>query len=126
MLRSLKARLILIAVVVGTVVVPAVSAPTAAEAAGRSCVEKVIAQGTTGSCVKNIQTIINANYLYGVPVDGVFGSSTKSAVVRVQRAESLTADGIVGKNTWSRLCRPNDGGRSNAQIASGCPAPGSF
>ena len=36
-------------------------------------------------------------------VDGQFGVYTKSAVISFQRHFGLMADGIVGKNTWSKL-----------------------
>jgi peptidoglycan hydrolase-like protein with peptidoglycan-binding domain len=113
-------RMMLASLAVVGLVVPVVATSTAAEAAGRPCVQKVIGPGTTGSCVKNIQRILNAQILAGLSVDGVYGTGTRNAVVQFQRNEALSADGIVGASTWSRLCRPNDGGRSNAQIAAGC------
>lgn len=36
-------------------------------------------------------------------LDGIFGNNTKNAVIRYQRQKGLTADGIVGCNTWSSL-----------------------
>lgn len=36
-------------------------------------------------------------------IDGIFGSGTKNAVVRFQRANNLSADGIVGCNTWKKI-----------------------
>jgi len=36
-------------------------------------------------------------------VDGQFGAYTKSAVISFQRHFGLMADGIVGKNTWSKI-----------------------
>ena len=36
-------------------------------------------------------------------LDGIFGSATENAVRRYQRAVGLTADGIVGCNTWRSL-----------------------
>lgn len=36
-------------------------------------------------------------------IDGIFGQNTRSAVVRFQRDNNLSADGIVGCNTWRRI-----------------------
>jgi len=36
-------------------------------------------------------------------LDGVFGAQTRNAVVAYQRSRGLTADGIVGCNTWLSL-----------------------
>lgn len=36
-------------------------------------------------------------------VDGIFGSGTYSAVREFQKTRGLSADGIVGKNTWRKL-----------------------
>lgn len=41
--------------------------------------------------------------LGGVTVDGIFGSSTKSAVFSYQNSKGLTADGICGRKTWGSL-----------------------
>lgn len=45
------------------------------------------------------------NYLgYSVGnIDGIFGTKTKNAVVRFQRANSLSRDGIVGCKTWKSI-----------------------
>jgi len=40
---------------------------------------------------------------YPLISDGNFGAKTKLAVVAFQKANSLTADGIVGAKTWSIL-----------------------
>lgn len=39
----------------------------------------------------------------GIRVDGDFGSNTRNTVVNYQRSNRLTADGIVGPNTWAKL-----------------------
>ena len=36
-------------------------------------------------------------------LDGIFGTQTYNAVVNYQRSRGLTADGIVGCNTWRAL-----------------------
>ena len=36
-------------------------------------------------------------------LDGIFGSQTRDAVTRYQRSRGLTADGIVGCNTWKSI-----------------------
>ena len=65
-------------------------------------------QGSTGSAVEQLQFWLNtlAQYDAGIPstaVDGVFGSRTAAAVRAFQRREGLTADGVVGRTTWSSL-----------------------
>lgn len=53
--------------------------------------------GSTGSAVKTLQNKLN------IRVDGVFGEYTKRAVIEFQAKNNLTADGIVGPNTWFKL-----------------------
>ena len=36
-------------------------------------------------------------------LDGIFGSATQDAVKRYQASRGLTADGIIGCNTWRSL-----------------------
>lgn len=61
-----------------------------------------VSEGNTGDAVRGAQTALSARG-YSVSVDGVFGSGTKSAVVSFQSSRGLTADGVVGLNTWSEL-----------------------
>ncbi len=39
----------------------------------------------------------------GVDTDGVYGDSTAAAVAKFQKANGLTADGIIGPQTWTKL-----------------------
>ncbi len=67
--------------------------------------EKLVAtvsEGSSGDAVRAAQNALRAKG-YSVAVDGAFGSGTKSAVVSFQSANGLTADGIVGLNTWAKL-----------------------
>lgn len=58
--------------------------------------------GSKGEAVRAAQTLLRLRG-YRVAVDGVFGTSTRRAVQRYQRARKLTQDGIVGLNTWCCL-----------------------
>lgn len=68
-------------------------------------------QGSRGPNVVRIQVILNRigqNYpaIPRIsPVDGIFGSQTRQAVLAFQRIFGLTPDGIVGKATWYNLVR---------------------
>ena len=67
----------------------------------------VLKQGSTGTYVSQVQTILNSlGYNCGT-VDGIFGSGTKGKVQEFQRNNGLMADGIVGAATWSALTSDN-------------------
>lgn len=59
--------------------------------------------GSTGSEVTAIQTKLNQLGYLKTPADGIFGSKTKSAVIKFQKDNGLTADGIVGSKTLAAL-----------------------
>ena len=50
---------------------------------------------------KNLTKIIQK--AIGVSIDGKFGKNTKAAVIKWQKLMNLTADGIVGYNTWKKI-----------------------
>ncbi|MEH7116858.1 peptidoglycan DD-metalloendopeptidase family protein [Neobacillus vireti] len=59
--------------------------------------------GDTGPYVVKLQTLLeDKGYDVGV-IDGDFGSRTKNAVILFQQDNGLTADGIVGQQTWQKL-----------------------
>lgn len=35
--------------------------------------------------------------------DGIFGASTRDAVIKFQKKAGITADGIIGPNTWRKM-----------------------
>jgi peptidoglycan hydrolase-like protein with peptidoglycan-binding domain len=59
---------------------------------------------TEDAIVYTLQYLLKDNgYLAGSTPDGLFGSGTQTAVKAYQTAAHLTADGIVGRNTWTAL-----------------------
>jgi peptidoglycan hydrolase-like protein with peptidoglycan-binding domain len=64
-----------------------------------------IQSGAKGDLVKLLQQIlISLGYSCGsCGADGDFGSGTRSAVLKFQKEMGLSQDGIVGKDTWTRL-----------------------
>lgn len=55
--------------------------------------------GSTGNAVSRVQQFLAALNLYSGRIDGDFGSMTKAAVLKFQKANGLSQDGIVGENT---------------------------
>ena len=80
-------------------------------------------QGNTGTCVDIIQRVTrnyglaqpsNSNYFaYSkrtvlVPssyIDGIFGPNTAAQVKNFQRWQGIGIDGVVGRQTWTKLCQ---------------------
>ena len=59
--------------------------------------------GSTGNEVSKIQTMLKEWGYYNGAVDGIFGTATRNAVIKFQKANNLTADGIVGSKTLAAL-----------------------
>ena len=54
--------------------------------------------------VKQLQLMLNARGGFPILVeDGDFGTATESSVKHFQGNENLTVDGVVGKQTWTKL-----------------------
>jgi hypothetical protein len=67
---------------------------------------------TRGEAVKTCQRRLVVHG-FAVTIDGVYGPNTQAAVLVFQRANNLTADGIVGSKTWAKL----DASPGDAEIA---------
>jgi peptidoglycan hydrolase-like protein with peptidoglycan-binding domain len=61
-----------------------------------------VRKGEGGWKVRAVQSQLRESG-YSVAVDGDFGDATENAVRRFQRANDITADGVVRGNTWNRL-----------------------
>ena len=62
----------------------------------------VISFGSSGISVRALQKLLIANG-YGIPIDGVFGPVTETAVKAFQNRRRLSTDGVVGQKTWWEL-----------------------
>ena len=63
----------------------------------------VLKQGSKSDEVKEVQRRLKKWGYYKGSVDGVFGPSTKIAVISFQKKNGLKADGVVGKATYKAL-----------------------
>lgn len=78
---------------------------------------QTLREGSIGTYVEYLQLALSRAG-YPVEIDGVFGSKTRGALLRMQRAYGLVADGIAGPKTWGRLL-PFLSGYENYIIKSG-------
>lgn len=62
-----------------------------------------IKTGDRGIAVRRLQGLLIAAGSTDSRVDGNFGSLTQRAVLREQAQAGIAADGIVGRNTWTKL-----------------------
>ena len=62
----------------------------------------LLRQGAQGQITKLMQKAL-INKGQKIDADGIFGPASKKAVEAIQRANKLSVDGIVGKNTWNKL-----------------------
>ena len=63
----------------------------------------VIKQGDKGFTVVAVQVLLNKHNFSVKYTDGDFGPDTLAKVKAFQKAKGLTADGIVGRDTWMKL-----------------------
>ncbi len=71
--------------------------------------------GQNGSNVVTVQYLLRHRG-YTITVDGAFGPGTESVVKQFQSANGLSADGVVGANTWSKLVVTLDAGANNNAV----------
>lgn len=62
----------------------------------------ILRQGARGPAVEDLQDRLN-ELGESLVIDGVFGSRTRTAVIRLQHANRINPDGIVGAMTWNVL-----------------------
>lgn len=62
-----------------------------------------ISSGAAGAAVRALQVELNAKRRLSLPVDGVFSTAVRDAVIAFQSHAGIGADGIVGPVTWRNL-----------------------
>ncbi len=95
------------------------------------CTDYTYGYGSSGSCVRELQNMVNKTYQaygymlgYRTPLvtDGIYGANTKSAVLNIQNHAQLKSgstwfdigrDGVAGPQTWSMVCYYGDYNWSN-------------
>ena len=91
--------------------------------------------GSTGIPVRTLQFYLRilSSFIPTIPLiddDGVFGQTTRNAVIAFQRYAGLNPDGVVGETTWNAIINAYDDIESTLRneynIASSLPSPGSF
>ena len=86
---------------------PVVTAPTSNTAEVKTVTVELstLRKGSKGQEVKTLQRLLNSMGYDCGAVDGIFGDNTLVAAKKFQRAEGLEVDGVVGKNTWTKLLK---------------------
>ena len=65
----------------------------------------MVKSGSRGDAAKIVQgALIAKGYSCGSSgIDGIFGTASVAALKSYQKAQGITADGIVGPATWGKL-----------------------
>ncbi|GAW27440.1 peptidoglycan-binding protein [Carboxydocella sp. ULO1] len=63
----------------------------------------VLKVGSKSEAVKQVQTRLKQLGYFVGPITGYYGTQTRAAVLRWQKANGLPADGIIGPVSWNRL-----------------------
>lgn len=65
----------------------------------------VLKEGSTGDAVIMLQESLKELGFYFGSINGVFDRNTKAAVIKFQKNNAITADGVVGIATRAALVR---------------------
>lgn len=76
--------------------------------------------GSRGNEVRNIQQRLRDWGYYNGAVDGIYGTKTRSAVIKFQKKHNITADGVCGPETLELIGLPTgkDTSQSNGGYSS--------
>lgn len=65
--------------------------------------DDALRMGSTGTAVKELQTMLKKLGYYTGSIDGAYGSGTYNAVKSFQKKNNLTADGVAGSATLKKI-----------------------
>ncbi len=65
--------------------------------------DATLRQGSKSSAVAELQQLLQSKGFYTGKIDGDFGIGTTNAVLKFQKVQGLTTDGIVGASSWKAL-----------------------
>ena len=103
---------------IGYILVLAIMLLTFAPMVSAAVPNRTLRLGSRGADVATVQARLNKLGYNAGAADGIFGRRTYNAVVAFQRANGLSVDGIVGKNTRAKLfsakTTPSRGGSSSS------------
>lgn len=95
---------------------PPASQPATPTVSGGRIVRPTLQLGSQGESVRELQSMLMLLGYYPGPVTSIYQEDTAAAARRFQAAAGITADGIVGPATWSRLF-PTPPGEANPPTA---------
>ncbi|MCX7614552.1 MAG: M14 family zinc carboxypeptidase [Clostridiales bacterium] len=64
---------------------------------------RILQAGMSGTDIMEIQALLKKMGYDPGPIDGVFGSKMKQAVIRFQKKFGLAPDGVIGTNTFQKM-----------------------
>ncbi len=110
MRRILTNALAALALAVASTAVGLVATAGAAQADGCYTWTRTLSEGASGEDVRQLQIRISGYPGYGavLALDGSFGPATRSALIRFQQAYGLSADGVAGSQTYSKIYELQD------------------
>lgn len=77
--------------------------PTLAQAETTAPDRPTLQPGSEGNAVIEVQALLTLLGFYQGTVDGQYSDDTAAAVAQFQQSAGLTADGVVGPDTWALL-----------------------
>lgn len=93
--------------------------------AQRSPDRPVLQLGSEGAAVRELQAVLSLMGYYGGEIDGRYQESTAIAVSMFQESAGLPVDGVMGPNTWSALLPSVEAVRSASEPTAAVPSDSS-